>query len=74
MTERRERDWTDMAPEDFDRDAPLCLNMGTGPVVIPAEPDEYGTASLFGEEPPARQPGARRPSRGGAPVWQEYLF
>ncbi|MFF0112717.1 hypothetical protein [Streptomyces prasinus] len=74
MSERQECDWTDMTPGDFDRDAPLCLNVGTGPVVVPAEPDEYGTAPLFGEEVPVRRPGPRRPPRGGAPAEQEHLF
>lgn len=73
MSERQERDWTDMTPGDFDRDAPLHLNVGTGPVVVPAEPDEYGTVPLFGEEAPPRRPGPRRP-RGGAPAEQEHLF
>ncbi|MGW5972682.1 hypothetical protein [Streptomyces sp. NPDC055186] len=74
MSERRERDWTDMTPGDFDRDAPLHLNVGTGPVVVPAEPDEYGTVPLFGEEPPARRTAPRRLPRGGAPAEQEHLF
>ncbi|PWI10043.1 hypothetical protein DIZ27_13225 [Streptomyces sp. NWU339] len=74
MSERQERDWTDMTPGDFDRDAPLRLNVGTGPVVVPAEPDEYGTVPLFGEEPPARRPVPRRLPRGGAPAEQEHLF
>ncbi|MFE9925013.1 hypothetical protein ACFYQA_26600 [Streptomyces sp. NPDC005774] len=75
MSERQERDWAGMTPGDFDRDAPLCLNVGTGPVVVPAEPDEYGTVPLFGEETPARRPGPRRlPPRGGTPAEQEHLF
>ncbi|MEV0693666.1 hypothetical protein [Streptomyces sp. NPDC050388] len=74
MSERQERDWTDMTPGDFDRDAPLRLNVGAGPVVVPAEPDEYGTVPLFGEEPPARRPVPRRLPRGGAPAEQEHLF
>ncbi len=49
-----------MTPGDFDRDAPLCLNVGTGPVVVPAEPDEYGTEPLFGDEVPRRRPAPRR--------------
>ncbi|MEW2074276.1 hypothetical protein ACFZAG_30315 [Streptomyces sp. NPDC012403] len=74
MSERRERDWTDMTPGDFDLDAPLCLNVGTGPVVVPAEPDEYGTAPLFGEETPVRGPAARRAPRRTAPDGQGQLF
>ncbi|MEV8592778.1 hypothetical protein [Streptomyces sp. NPDC052012] len=74
MSERQERDWTDMTPGDFDRDAPLCLNVGSGPVVVPAEPDEYGTPPLFGEERPQRPPSPRRPARPLAPSVQEQLF
>ncbi|MER7486058.1 hypothetical protein ABTY20_09165 [Streptomyces sp. NPDC126497] len=74
MSERRERDWTDMTPGDFDLDAPLCLNVGTGPVAVPAEPDEYGTAPLFGEETPARVPGPRRTPRRTTPAEQGRLF
>ncbi|MFF1272644.1 hypothetical protein ACFVZC_04405 [Streptomyces marokkonensis] len=74
MSERRERDWTDMTPGDFDSEAPLCLNVGTGPVVVPAEPDEYGTEPLFGEDTPPRAPGPRRPPRRTAPAEQGELF
>lgn len=74
MSERQERDWTDMTPGDFDREAPLHLNVGTGPVVVPAEPDEYGTVPLFGEETPPRRPVPRRLPRDGAPAEQEHLF
>ncbi|EFE65191.1 MULTISPECIES: hypothetical protein [Streptomyces] len=74
MSERRERDWTAMTPADFDRDAPLCLNVGTGPVVVPAEPDEYGTAPLFGEDAPARRPAPRRLPRRTDSAEQEQLF
>ncbi|MFD5496630.1 hypothetical protein ACFYY3_25485 [Streptomyces sp. NPDC001812] len=74
MSERQERDWTDMTPGDFDRDVPLHLNVGTGPVVVPAEPDEYGTVPLFGEEAPPRRPVPRRLPRDGAPAEQEHLF
>ncbi|MEY9490680.1 hypothetical protein RKD26_006474 [Streptomyces calvus] len=74
MSERRERDWTDMTPGDFDRDAPLCLNVGTGPVVVPAEPDEFGTAPLFGQETAVRRPGPPRAPRRTAPAEQGRLF
>ncbi|GGV54640.1 hypothetical protein GCM10010261_37550 [Streptomyces pilosus] len=74
MSERRERDWTDMTPGEFDREAPLCLNVGTGPVTVPAEPDEYGTEPLFGEQAPARQPAPPRPRRRTAPAEQGHLF
>jgi hypothetical protein len=52
-----------MTPGDFDRDAPLRLSVGTGPTAVPAEPDEYGTEPLFGNETPARRTGE-----------QEHLF
>ncbi|MGA5179563.1 hypothetical protein ACWEPD_03010 [Streptomyces pseudogriseolus] len=75
MGERRERDWTAMTPGDFDRDAPLCLNVGTGPVVVPAEPDEYGTEPLFGDEAPQRRPARRgTPRRTGAPDAQQGML
>ncbi len=62
-----------MTPGDFDRDAPLVLNVCTGPATVPAEPDEYGTAPLFGEAAPA--PGAsRRRGRGRPSPAQERLF
>lgn len=63
-----------MTPGDFDSDAPLCLNVGSGPVVVPAEPDEYGTAPLFGQEPPARPLRPRRPAHPSVPAGQEQLF
>ncbi|WP_437032957.1 hypothetical protein [Streptomyces sp. enrichment culture] len=63
-----------MTPGDFDREAPLCLNVGTGPVVVPAEPDEYGTAPLFGREAPEQRPGPRRAPRPPAPGQQGRLF
>lgn len=62
MSERQEREWLAMTPADFDLDAPLRLNVGTDWTPVPAEPDECGTAPLFGKEPPARKP-ARRPAR-----------
>ncbi|MFG3102165.1 hypothetical protein ACGFZL_16815 [Streptomyces sp. NPDC048182] len=63
MVERRERQWAAMTPGDFDREAPLRLAVGTGPAAVPAEPDEYGTEPLFGEEnrPPADRRARRRP-------------
>lgn len=63
-----------MTPGDFDRDAPLFLNVGTGPVVVPAEPDECGTEPLFGEEPPARRPGPPRVPRRTDLAEQGELF
>lgn len=73
MGERQGREWAAMTPDDFDRDAPLVLNVGTGPTVVPAEPDEYGTAPLFGEAAPAR-PTPRPGRRTVAPPTQERLF
>ena len=73
MGERQDRDWVAMTPGDFDRDAPLVLNVGTGPATVPAEPDEYGTAPLFGETAP--EPSARPCNRRGRPApGQERLF
>ncbi|MGV9280040.1 hypothetical protein [Streptomyces sp. NPDC003730] len=73
MGERQDREWVAMTPGDFDRDAPLVLNVGTGPATVPAEPDEYGTAPLFGE---TTAPCGNRPrSRRGRPApGQERLF
>ncbi|MDR6978386.1 hypothetical protein J2X68_005112 [Streptomyces sp. 3330] len=73
MSERQDCEWPAMTPADFDRDVPLRLNVGTGPVPVPAEPDEYGTIPLFGKEPPARQPVRRAGGRSGT-VEQDELF
>ncbi|MFJ6070681.1 hypothetical protein ACIQFU_07485 [Streptomyces sp. NPDC093065] len=73
MGERQDREWVAMTPGDFDRDAPLVLNVNTGPATVPAEPDEYGTAPLFGETAPT--PGTRPRTRRGRPAaGQERLF
>ncbi|MFE5602128.1 hypothetical protein ACFQ8O_23425 [Streptomyces coelicoflavus] len=73
MGERQDREWVAMTPGDFDRDAPLVLNVSTGPATVPAEPDEYGTAPLFGETAPASS--ARPRARRGRPAdGQERLF
>ncbi|CAL9667956.1 hypothetical protein [Streptomyces sp. enrichment culture] len=73
MGERQDREWVAMTPGDFDLDAPLVLNVGTGPATVPAEPDEYGTAPLFGETAPA--PGTRpRNRRGRHAPGQQTLF
>ncbi|NEB59457.1 hypothetical protein G3I61_06885 [Streptomyces diastaticus] len=73
MGERQGREWAAMTPGDFDRDAPLVLNVSTGPAAVPAEPDEYGTAPLFGESAPV-PPAPRRKGRGRPPAAQERLF
>ncbi|MFH8801032.1 hypothetical protein ACH4F6_15765 [Streptomyces sp. NPDC017936] len=73
MSERPDREWLAMTPADFDRDVPLRLDVRTGPTPVPAEPDECGTAPLFGKEPPARQPAPRARGRT-APVEQDELF
>ncbi|WP_217251155.1 hypothetical protein [Streptomyces sp. AC602_WCS936] len=73
MAERQDREWVAMTPGDFDRDAPLVLNVGTGPATVPAEPDEYGTAPLFGETVPVRTV-PRRGGRGRPAPAQERLF
>ncbi|MEU0227406.1 hypothetical protein ABZ177_24050 [Streptomyces sp. NPDC006284] len=73
MGERQDREWVAMTPGDFDLEAPLVLNVGTGPATVPAEPDEYGTAPLFGDADPA--PSApRRKRRGRSCAAQERLF
>ncbi|GGX85708.1 hypothetical protein [Streptomyces minutiscleroticus] len=66
-------EWAAMTPSDFDRDAPLCLNVRGGTAAVPAEPDEYGTAPLFGSESPARS-APRRARRPTAPADQGRLF
>ncbi|MFG2576878.1 hypothetical protein [Streptomyces sp. NPDC048481] len=73
MSGRQDREWPAMTPADFDRDVPLRLNVGTGPTPVPAEPDEYGTLPLFGQEPPAR-PSARRARHRPVPAVQDELF
>ncbi|MGW8066257.1 hypothetical protein ACVV2G_29265 [Streptomyces ziwulingensis] len=73
MGERQDREWTAMTPGDFDLDAPLVLNVGTGPAAVPAEPDEYGTAPLFGDTAPAPST-PRRSRRGRSSAAQERLF
>ena len=69
MTERQGRDWTLMTPDEFDQDAPPLPQ--DVPAVVPAVPDECGTAPLFGDDtaapcprdterrpaPPEEQPG-----------------
>lgn len=73
MSEQHGRDWTRMTPDDFDRDAALRLDVDAGPATIPAVPDEFGTAPLFGDETavPRHRGPERRPA---APVDQDGLF
>ncbi|MEU8794027.1 hypothetical protein [Streptomyces sp. NPDC048643] len=72
MSEQRARDWTRMTPDEFDRDAPLRQD-DAGPAVVPAVPDECGTAPLFGDERAARHD--RGPERRRTPlVEQPKLF
>jgi hypothetical protein len=73
VSEHEGCDWAEMTPGDFDRDAPLRLNVGTGPMAVPAEPDEYGTVPLFGEQAPAR-PAGRRTRRRAEAGRQGELF
>ncbi|WP_329317221.1 hypothetical protein OG723_44455 (plasmid) [Streptomyces sp. NBC_01278] len=46
------RDWTVMTAADFGKATPAGFGRG-GPAAVPAEPDECGTAALFGDETPA---------------------
>ncbi|MCQ9184978.1 hypothetical protein KMT30_39310 [Streptomyces sp. IBSBF 2953] len=73
MSGRQDCEWQAMTPADFDREAPLRLNVGTGPTPVPAETDEYGTLPLFGHEPPTRQPARRAKDRPVTGV-QDELF
>jgi hypothetical protein len=62
-----------MTPHDFDREAALRRDVGAGPAVIPAVPDECGTAPLFGDEMAvSRRRGPER--RPAAAVDQDSLF
>ncbi|WSJ91336.1 hypothetical protein OG430_33700 [Streptomyces sp. NBC_01304] len=63
-----------MQHAEFDHDAPLELPVPTGPVRIPATPDQTGTQALFGE--PVRTPAVRgsRPHSPAATDGQDQLF
>ncbi|MGV9288879.1 hypothetical protein [Streptomyces sp. NPDC003719] len=74
MGERQDREWTAMTPGDFDVEAPLRLNVGTGPTTVPAEPDECGTAPLFGDTAPERTTARRDRPRTRPSGAQERLF
>jgi hypothetical protein len=51
----------------------LQLDVSGGQAAVPAVPDEYGTAPLFGDETPIRSTG-RTDRRPAAPVDQDGLF
>ncbi|MET7451310.1 hypothetical protein ABZT03_05295 [Streptomyces sp. NPDC005574] len=73
MSEQHGRDWVRMTPDDFDREAPLRLDVPVGATAVPAVPDECGTSPLFGDERPSR--GAARPApRSVVEAQQEELF
>lgn len=73
MSQQQGRDWTRMTPDDFDREAAPRLDVEARPAAIPAVPDEFGTAPLFGDETAAPRP--RGPERrSAAPVDQDSLF
>ncbi|MFC4512154.1 hypothetical protein [Streptomyces ehimensis] len=62
--------WTSMSRAAFDPDAPNELHAPAAARII-ASPDRYGTAALFGEEPPPPRPTVKQP----APVkGQDALF
>ncbi|MEU9120139.1 hypothetical protein AB0C96_09795 [Streptomyces sp. NPDC048506] len=68
------KNWTGMGRAEFDEAAPNQLPISTGPVRIPAKPDAYGTAALFGEPTPGPQPRRERPPRPGDADGQDELF
>ncbi|WUO09835.1 hypothetical protein OG985_05450 [Streptomyces sp. NBC_00289] len=74
MSEQHRRNWVRMTPDDFDRDAPLRLDVPVGPTAVPAVPDECGTSPLFGDEMSTQ--GAARPGRrrSVASAEQQELF
>ncbi|WP_037818515.1 hypothetical protein [Streptomyces sp. NRRL S-146] len=57
-------DWSRMRRGEFDESAPLTLideRAARAGARVPATPDAYGTAALFGDEvPPARRAAPRR--------------
>ncbi|MEN8656306.1 hypothetical protein ABCR94_38480 [Streptomyces sp. 21So2-11] len=74
MTAGTGKDWTGMGHAEFDESAPNQLPVPAGPVRIPAKPDAYGTAALFGEAVPEPQPRRERPVRPGDADGQDELF
>ncbi|WP_370418950.1 hypothetical protein AB8O64_10870 [Streptomyces sp. QH1-20] len=59
-----------MGRSDFDVSVPLAL-VDEGAVragaCVPATPDAYGTAALFGDEPPVRRAAPRRRAQAEQP-------
>ncbi|WP_435244296.1 hypothetical protein [Streptomyces sioyaensis] len=56
-------DWRQMGRGDFDASVPLSLvdeDAARAGVRVPATPDAYGTAALFGDETPVRRAAPRR--------------
>ncbi|WP_413100849.1 hypothetical protein [Streptomyces sp. Inha503] len=62
--------WSQMGRAEFDGSAPLALideaTARTG-ARVPATPDAYGTAALFGDEVPARRAAPRRKTQPAEP-------
>ncbi|MFI1012595.1 hypothetical protein [Streptomyces sp. NPDC020965] len=59
-----------MGRAEFDPAAPLVLvddRVARAGAPVPAVPDAYGTAALFGEEVVVRQAAPRRPVRSDPP-------
>lgn len=57
------QDWSKMGRGDFDESAPLALvdeRVARAGARVPATPDAYGTAALFGDETPVRRAAPRR--------------
>ncbi|MFI8265346.1 hypothetical protein [Streptomyces sp. NPDC085665] len=53
--EQSGRSWTAMTAADFGKATPAGFGRG-GPAAVPAVPDEFGTAALFGDEITAPSP------------------
>ncbi|MGG7574168.1 hypothetical protein [Streptomyces sirii] len=64
-------DWRQMGRADFDESAPLTLvderAARAAGARVPATPDAYGTAALFGEEVPAPRTALRRRAQAEPP-------
>ncbi|RLU79986.1 hypothetical protein CTZ27_35790 [Streptomyces griseocarneus] len=59
-----------MGRADFDKSAPLALvdeRAARAGVRVPALPDAYGTAALFGDEVPVRRSAPRRRAQAEPP-------